>query len=88
MVITKEKILIFRKHTLKYVGVNVPDREIENDKVNVVSVNIWKFWVKGIQDFFVLFSHFFMSILNDFKQKIKKKTSSPPGACSVRYSYP
>lgn len=27
----------------------------ENDKVNMVIVNIWRFGVKGIQEFFVLF---------------------------------
>lgn len=53
----------------------------ENDKVNVVNVNIWKFWVKGIQESFVLFLQIFYQFDIISKQKVKKtKTPHLPQA--------
>lgn len=59
----------FRKRTLKYIGVKCGQRDRENDKVNMVIVNIWRFLVKGIQKFFVLFFASFLSLLNYFQTK-------------------
>lgn len=72
----------FRKHTLKYIGVKCGQRDRENDKVNMVIVNIWRFRAKGIQKFFVLFFCKFSVTFKLFSnKKLTNNLISPRDPC-------